>query len=216
MSTLELAQDVHGSLSRLIAPATPESLRSSTFSENLTLRIIAMGGAIGFLLFLLPKVLPYYKVIFEPLSILGAAILGATFNALYTAKKYFLDKTFNPAYSQTYIIRFALGLFAGIILGNFGHQLLALEGDAKEIGQVALALIGGYSAEAVAQILQRLADMLVTMVRGSDKEKIEAETRRQRLESNAKIASEIQRLDTINDNDNLRKELQKIIQDLLK
>lgn len=108
--------------------------------------------------------------------LLAAASLGSAFYGLYTAHKYVVSCTFDPKYHQVYLIRFVLGLTSGTILGFFGKDFnLGLGGDAKkQLGACVLALVGGYAAEAVSQILQRFAETLVTVVRGSNTDVLEA------------------------------------------
>lgn len=115
----------------------------------------------------------------EIAMLLAAASLGAGFYGLYTAHKYIVNRTFDPKYTRIYIVRYVLGLTSGSILGYFGASLLngfaaAHNADPKQLGPPVLALIGGYAAEAVSQILQRIADTLVTIVRGTNDDAIDA------------------------------------------
>lgn len=120
--------------------------------------------------------------------LLAAAGLGSGFYGLYTAHKYIVNRTFNPKYNQIYVVRYVLGLTSGSILGYFGTSLLNGGGqstvDPKQLGPPVLALVGGYAAEAVSQILQRIADTLVTIVRGSGDDALDA--RKSELEARSK------------------------------
>ncbi|HYE89815.1 MAG TPA: hypothetical protein VEA38_02290 [Terriglobales bacterium] len=98
---------------------------------------------------------------------LFAAALGAAFYNLYAAHEYVRNRTFDPRYNSVYLIRFILGLVSGLILGNLagafeGNTLLA------RLGPGVLALLGGFSAEAVYQILQRLVEIALAVVRGDN------------------------------------------------
>ncbi len=86
----------------------------------------------------------------------------------------------------------------------------------KNVGKVSFALIGGFSGDAVAQILQRVSEMLVTMISGSDNEKAQYESQRRVMRANSKTIRDIQRLDTLSDITVMKQELRKIKEDLLK
>jgi hypothetical protein len=101
----------------------------------------------------------------DQLQNLVAAILGAGFYALFTAYGYIASRTFDPAYNIVYLVRFLLGVVSGTILANFGPKM-GLEGFATTL----LGLVGGYSAEAVNQILTRVGETLVAAVKGGSKE----------------------------------------------
>ncbi|HYF13790.1 MAG TPA: hypothetical protein VD971_01815 [Phycisphaerales bacterium] len=113
------------------------------------------------------------KVIGDQLTNLFAAMLGAAFYTLYTANTYIVRRTFDRAYTTHYIARFVLGVLAGVILANFGEYVLLEQtsGEVTEsvltLTQTLLALIGGYSADAVNAIFTRVAETMTTLVRGS-------------------------------------------------
>lgn len=118
----------------------------------------------------------FAKTEMDIFMILAAASLGSAFYGLYTAHKYIVTCTFDPKYHQVYLIRYVLGLTSGTILGFFGKDLnLHLNGaNTQQLGAAVLALVGGYAAEAVSQILQRFAETLVTVVRGSNDDVLQA------------------------------------------
>lgn len=193
-TVLELAAEVHDGLVALIKPATPGSIQASSImpQRNFALFFICCWALVSFLIFIVPVVssaAPAFKQLFSKelsdlFAILGAAGLGSCFYGLYSASDYIRTSTFDPRYNQTYLIRFGLGLLSGIILAYFLKDFLAIktegsgDGDANapnlgKISVAALALIGGYAAEGVAQILTRVADTLVALVSGSDRDKID-------------------------------------------
>ena len=121
---------------------------------------------------------------------LAAAGLGAGFYSLWTAQRYVKNRSFDPRYRPAYLTRWFMGLVAGTILG------LAVEIPAlKKFDSVLLALVGGWSADAVAQILQRLSDTLVAAVKGDPAEQSKAE--RERYESRADILLATSQLETL-------------------
>ncbi len=114
-----MALEVHGELSRLIRPATPQSIRASDIWSNRILKGIIFAGAISFLIFIIPALIDLKEDRSNLLQIIGVAGLGVTFHSLYTANGYIKNSTFDPKYGQGYIINFSLGLFASSILGLF-------------------------------------------------------------------------------------------------
>lgn len=202
---IHLAIVVHNRLSALIKPATPASIRVSSIWSNKALMGIWVVGGICFLLLIYSAAVPvpaataatatfaaWYPNFIRSLGLIGAAGVGSAFSQLYTATEYLRTGTFEPQYNQIYIIRFALGIIAGAILGQFGNDLLQSGGgNFSGIAQTSLALIGGFSAEAVYQILQRVSDTLVTVVRGTGKDQAEATARQDTTRKMTAAASQI-------------------------
>lgn len=116
---------------------------------------------------------------------LAAAALGASFTALFTANKYIVEGTFDPKYETSYWIRFVVGLISGIVL----TQLIPLGGLETAIEQspivkgdgasattgsppgsmagmikITLALLGGFSANLVYSILNRLVETIRSFI----------------------------------------------------
>ncbi len=99
---------------------------------------------------------------------LCAAVLGAAISGLFTMQHYIRARTFEPNYFFVYLIRFVVGVVAGVVLANFGAGLFKGSELIPKLGPSGIALLGGYSAEAVRQILDRLVQVLVTTVKGRD------------------------------------------------
>lgn len=208
--TLQMASYIHGELKRLIAPATPSSIRMTELTNSGYLIFIMVVAGLS-LIFLILSAISSYPVMSVPdtskyIGILGSAGLGASYYALYTASTYAQKGTFEPKYNQTYLIRLGLGICAGVILALFAPDLLnidmtqidtanpASQQNAKTlyVGQNTLALIGGYSAEAVNQILKRFADTLVTAVRGNEKEHVESKAEKDLMKKKMDIGNALQ------------------------
>jgi hypothetical protein len=114
--------------------------------------------------------------------------LGASFYVLTKAQPYLQNRSYDPKYNNTYICRFVIGVVAGVILARIGNVIIT--GDksgtmVSNLGPGVIAIIGGYSAEAVQLILQRLADIITTMVRGDSSAEAKA---RLSAQHNDKIA----------------------------
>jgi hypothetical protein len=127
---------------------------------------------------------PTYQAILERLNWLFSAALGAVFYVLFTALGYVKDRTYDPRYNSIYVIRFVLGVLAGLILAivlqnSFGGDTV------RKLGPSVIALLGGFSTEAVYQVLQRLVEVLLAAVRGDSssdaKTKANADARDQLL-----------------------------------
>jgi hypothetical protein len=186
----------------LVAPATAATIRASNILGNWALAIIFGSAILFFALLILATFIidDQYKTTSQilindqvktTLQIIGAAGLGSSFSQLYRATEYITNRTFDPKYNQVYLIRFALGIIAGVILGQFGRELLPENATLKGIGIATFGLLGGFSAEVVYQILQRFADTLLTAVRGTGKEQAEATAQRETTRKMADTASQI-------------------------
>jgi hypothetical protein len=189
---LELASDVHDRLLKLVAPASPRSIEASSFSprRNPTLFGMCVVAVFSFICFIIPVVISVYggadtwKELYDLLRIIGGAGLGSSFYALRTASSYIETNTFEPRYNRTYIVRLGLGMLAGLILAYFLKDFLTVGGSQngstsngptlQNISVSALALLGGYASEGVARILDRASDTLITIISGSDKDKVDA------------------------------------------
>ncbi|MEL6329288.1 MAG: hypothetical protein AAFR38_06470 [Planctomycetota bacterium] len=143
----------------------------------------------------------------ELLSIASAATVGSAFIGLSTARKFVTSRTFDPQRDQDYISRLLLGLIAGTIVGLFGRELLSVisnggapadpangnggGGGGQELlglSTTALALIGGFSADAVEDLIRRIAETFRTLVRGSD----ESRAARQFARERARVVAELE------------------------
>jgi hypothetical protein len=112
------------------------------------------------------------------LRILFAAALGAAFYSLYTANSYIIKRTFDRAFTTHYVVRFVLGVVSGCLLAHFNKLFIGVRLDNTALGSLALpalALLGGYSAEAVYALLTRVVDTMTTLVKGSGKEQARAD-----------------------------------------
>jgi len=208
---IELALEVHGALSQQVKPATPESIEASTPRKGwaritwpritdiliattfFAVAAFALGTALN---------TQYTNKGFLQLAHLGAALLGACFSQLYTASKYVVQRTFDPASGNSYMTRVVLGAVSGLILANFGSSFIDGNSTLKTLGPGALALIGGYSADAVNMILTRVADMVTAAVQGNGEERLKASeaqitARKAQLEAESKASGLQQRQATV-------------------
>lgn len=202
---MALALEVHSELTQIVSPATPRTIRASRPSvgdkwrvgaNNKTVRLLLWATLVSIVLFFVVPLIIHFgaKRGWYPsesidnwapvIQIVAAASIGSAFYGLYTAHKYIVNFTFDPKYHQVYLIRFVLGLSSGTILGHFGKDLLDAGQDVtQQFGPPLMALVGGYAAEAVSQILQRFSDTLITMVRGSNREALAAKQEEMKAQS---------------------------------
>lgn len=234
---LDLAADVHDQLLKLVAPASPGSIAASSLTprRNPALFSICLFAVFSFVIFIIPVLLSAVAKdrlgqdvghdLSDLLQIVGGAGLGSSFYALHTASSYIKSGTFDPKYNNTYLIRFGLGLLSGLILAYFLKDFLNINTtnsngpSLAKIGVSALALVGGYAAEAVAQILDRISDTLVALVSGSDKDKIDAAKQKADIVAEKKTSQVLN--DTVNklnqalNDPNMTSAVQKVVGDLL-
>jgi len=118
--------------------------------------------------------------------------LGASFYGLFTAHEYVKDRTFDRRYNSVYMIRFVLGVVAGLILANL--PVFGSDGTLRSLSQGIIAILGGFSAEAVNQILQRLVDIMVATVKGSGADAAKAEVEQAKSKAAGQIATTKQSL----------------------
>lgn len=103
--------------------------------------------------------------------------LGASFYVLTKAQPYLQNRSYDPKYNNTYICRFVIGIVAGVILAQISNAIVPADNSEqliRKLGPGVIAIIGGYSAEAVQLILQRLADVITAMVRGDSSAEVKA------------------------------------------
>lgn len=173
----------HAALAKVVAPATPLSLEATRPAPGpmgslrrppliMWMIIIALVAAIGFVV---TNIFSSSSTI-EKANWCFAAALGAVFYVLFTAHGYVKDRTFDPRYNAVYLIRFVLGVLSGLILAIVLERFTknSPNNTVSNLGPSVIALLGGFSTEAVYQVLQRFVDMLLAAVRGDDSDAAKA------------------------------------------
>jgi hypothetical protein len=206
---LEELSALHAQLSRLVAPATPRSLRETENADGLLstlvnvrllryMTIIGLLSLIGYgALLCCPD--PGQGFLYQS-KLLIAAALGASFYALYTAQRYVAEKTFDSRFVPTYFVRFILGLIAGPILANLAVRLEWVGGGAgdssiwTDLGPNTIALVGGYSADVLNQILNRLMQVVTSFAKGDEREAARGKEEQLRAELATALRAEKQQL----------------------
>ncbi|WP_116117888.1 hypothetical protein [Paraburkholderia sp. BL6669N2] len=106
------------------------------------------------------------------LQTFSGAVLGASFYVLLRAQPYLVNRSYDPKYNAMYISRLITGVVAGIILSIGLQEAIGHSNAAFTPG--ALAILGGYAAEAVEVILKRLVDVLLAIFQGAPTEQPKA------------------------------------------
>lgn len=120
-----------------------------------------------------------------------AAALGASFAALFKARRYIENLSYDDQYEASYWMRFVLGLVAGLILSVllavvlFPEESTSSDSGAARLTIPLLALVGGFSSDLVYRVLKRIIDAVETLVQGSASELADAQ--RQAAESRLQI-----------------------------
>jgi hypothetical protein len=176
---------IHCALSRAVAPATALSLRHSESREGgrwaalrgmpRVVRTVSGWAPVFALLFVssagaITKLPGHWLAGFWAMTnTFSGAALGACFYILMKTQPYLVNRSFDPKYNASYYARFITGTIGGVILATaidsaFPDQL-GSKSSVKFTPGI-LAILGGYAAEAVEQVLQRLVDVLLALVRG--------------------------------------------------
>jgi len=216
--------DTHQQLARIVRPATPraiylldkEKVRQPPFYFLGPVPLIRRlsGAAVLFLsMLLLVSLNPVVNVnniqlgllnsenntlFLNQLFILCCAGLGATFAALFLANRFIADANYDPRYDSTYWSRIILGVIAGMIIVELLPASLFQEGNMRNFGKPSLAMFGGFSANVVYRIIERIVDSLETLVKGNNKFQkneavavAQAQASEQKTAVNAEVAAKL-------------------------
>jgi hypothetical protein len=130
------------------------------------------------------------KVLLPSFNAAFGAGLGAAFYILLSTQPYLTNRSFDPKYNAIYFCRFITGLIGGIILSIALGPLIAQrlgENGPYPITPGILAILGGYAAEAVQQILQRLVEVMLTAVRGDGSTQAQAKAAAAQTQQSAQM-----------------------------
>jgi len=119
-----------------------------------------------------------YRLIF----LIACSGVGASFYSLFKISKYLSRNTFDVSYGYSYWIRFILGIVAGVLLSELLIDFLGVnevqEGksvqplDSNYLLKPVLAILGGFSADLVYRILNKLVDTFESIFSGDVDEMI--------------------------------------------
>ncbi|MFZ2406435.1 MAG: hypothetical protein WAW41_14970, partial [Methylobacter sp.] len=196
--------DAHELLARLIEPATPQTIllldreqESGTRLKFLgpvpLVRQLMLAAVASLFIFITLMASPFIdsaKLTEDVLSAqgieqlgrlifyIGAAGLGASFSALYTANNYISKGTFDPSHHSSYWIRFSLGIIAGLLLAILISEK-SIQGDgliSNGVIRPLLAILGGFSADLLHTFLDRMVGTFKSLFEGSAQSMLDART----------------------------------------
>jgi uncharacterized membrane protein YraQ (UPF0718 family) len=185
---LPMLVELHGALVKAVAPTTPVSLEATMPIQGhfaFLRRPPVIGWMVLAALISLAALGASIAQNWQSFGLVSAAALGSAFYGLFTANEYAKLRTFDPRYNSVYMIRFFLGVIAGAILARI--PIFSADGTLKTFGPNLIALLGGYSAEAVNQILQRLVEIMVATVKGSGADAAKAELEQTKTKLTAQL-----------------------------
>ncbi len=174
---LALAHDIFNKLSVMSKPANAVSIKYTEFTSGFRLKnnpVVNTLILLTFCFLVLYIILNIMNISNEnvknSLLIITASALGAGFYTLITVRTFIIERTYNPRYNPTYLIRFFIGITAGCILAFMLPEFF----DNKYSLQV-LAVVGGFSADAVGIMLTRISEVLIAAFQGIKKSDSSAE-----------------------------------------
>jgi len=134
------------------------SLSSEINSENLKKSLLEISG---------------YKLFVTEGFLLAAASLGSCFANLQRLKSFISAGTYDPKFQSSYWARWVMGVISGILLSQILYGVITgMQGEdhatmlSPELGEPALALLGGYSADLVHRALNRVIAAVDTLIGG--------------------------------------------------
>lgn len=195
----------HAELAPVVAPATPLALRFAKYKRDNDVfpflgqvqLVRQMTGVAVVSLVVMLVLIPHTNFsggteheAVNVVTLLAASALGGAFYALSTANRYLRARTFDPTTQPMYWSRFVLGLVAGGLLATLvpvSDTNAAANGLSPGVfAPPLLALLGGFSAEVVRQILNRLVETLQTVVVGRAQDEAERITQAAELDAKAR------------------------------
>src|ERR1700687_3511445 len=128
--------------------------------------------------------------IWTALNAFMGAGLGESFYVLLRTQPYLVNRSYDPKYNAAYISRFITGVIGGVILAIAVGPALGSKlgsGPGATLTPGVLAILGGYAAESVELILQRLVEVLLALVRGDGSAQAQAKVAAEQAQKNAKL-----------------------------
>jgi H+/Cl- antiporter ClcA len=132
-------------------------------------------------------------------SAIMGALVGSFFYMLIRLQPFLENRTFDPKYNSAYFTRFVTGVVAGVILAYVVKAYVTCDPSKSNnaiacLSPAIIGILGGFSAEAVEQVLQRLVEVLLSTIRGDNSGQVQAKATAQQT---AKFADVRDKLDNI-------------------
>jgi len=131
-----------------------------------------------------------WAAVVNQLFVLCAASIGAAFAALFKARRFISDGTYDPKYESDYWVRYGLGLIAGLLLVDIVPHGATPGSTVENLSHPLLALLGGFSAPIVYRLLERLSQAVESLVKGNGLEAQAAQEQLTRARSEIRSGQE--------------------------
>jgi len=129
------------------------------------------------------------------------ASTGACVYILTTSYRYLVDRSFDPKYNAAYATRLVCGIVAGFILAQVSGFFISEGSPWAKVGPGVLALLGGFAAEAVEEVLKRMVAVFMAVVNGTGEQQSKVQLQEQKTnvadQQSKKTAALWQSLSTI-------------------
>ena len=104
--------------------------------------------------------------------LVSCAGLGACFASLFRLNTYISQATYDNRYDPTYWASILLGVIAGLFISELLASMFLASGSSTigNLGKPALALVGGFSANMVYKVLQRVVDTIESLFKGDQRD----------------------------------------------
>lgn len=247
--------EIHQLLVRLIKPATPQTVLLIDIERQTVnafkflgpvalIRQFMVAAIISFLLFFGLMSSEYISAeslqknfmeasgldqFIQLIFLIGAAGLGASFEALYRVNKYISNGTYDPCYHISYWMRFSMGIISGLLMSvlisqnSLESQNLLSNGIIRPL----LAILGGFSADLLYTTINKLIETFKLLINNSASNLLLAKEQEDKVNSSVqefknrmKLAEELMSLhqkvglDTEN-SEQVKKQLNKIMNNLV-
>jgi hypothetical protein len=246
--------EIHNSLSKIIAPATPRTiailckeLENKSFLHFLgpvplirQLSVVSVMFLITLFAIATSKDVNAHNIVNGFFSASGATLLlnvsfilccaglGASFAALYNANSYIANGSYDPKYDSSYWSSMILGFMAGVITVEIlPPELFQENGQAvQSFGKPALAVLAGFSSNMLHRLLRRIVDTVEHLVKGeqtsidrakkiADKAEVSQKSEELKAQQMLKLVRLQQSLDGSTDMDQVKAQINKLIEDNL-
>ncbi|MBS04584.1 MAG: hypothetical protein CMQ24_18015 [Gammaproteobacteria bacterium] len=126
------------------------------------------------------------EAVYVLMYLISCAGLGACFASLYRLNHYVSRATYDPRFDSTYWSALILGVIAGVFISELLYEVLFLLDESESaksvaastvvnMGKPTLALLGGFSANMVYKVLQRIVDTIESLFKGDQQAVFEAQ-----------------------------------------
>lgn len=126
---------------------------------------------------------------------LSGAMIGSFFYTIIRLQPYLENRTFDPKYNSAYANRLVTGIVAGVILAYVLKDWLLAGKSATEavrnLSAGTMGIVGGFSAEAVQEVLQRIKDVLLSLIRGDNSAQVQGKANAQQAATAASVRDKL-------------------------